>query len=59
MVLGIALLSAGVSQNLVVLRNLAAHGRAGEVTTQGAVEYDTLTEAVIFAILGRRAGGPR
>ncbi len=37
-------------EGLRMLRNLAAHGREGEVPPQRAVEYVVLAEAVLFAL---------
>jgi hypothetical protein len=37
-------------EGLSVLRNLAAHGRAGEVTVERAVDYLALADAVLYAI---------
>lgn len=37
-------------EGLTVLRNLAAHGRAGELTPQRALEFAALSEAVLFAM---------
>lgn len=37
-------------EGLSVLRNLAAHGRAEEVTVKRAREYVTLVDAVLFAL---------
>jgi hypothetical protein len=42
-------------EGLTVLRNLAAHGRAGEVSVERAMEYLVLADAVLFA-LGHRPG---
>lgn len=48
-------------EGLTVLRNLSAHGRAGDLTVERAVEYLALAQAVIFAIdqtsRSRRPGG--
>lgn len=37
-------------EGISVLRNLAAHGRAGEVTVERAVDYLALADAVLYAI---------
>ena len=37
-------------KGISVLRNLAAHGRAGDVTVERAVDYLSLADAVLFAI---------
>jgi hypothetical protein len=37
-------------EGLTVLRNLSAHGRAGDLTVERAVEYLALAQAVLFAI---------
>ena len=37
-------------EGLSVLRNLAAHGRAGDVTTERAIDYLALADAVLYAI---------
>lgn len=37
-------------EGLSVLRNLAAHGRAGEVTVERAVDYLALADAVLYVI---------
>jgi hypothetical protein len=43
-------------EGLAVLRNLAAHGRADEISTQRAIEYLALVDAVLFAL---RSGPPK
>lgn len=48
-------------QGLVVLRNLAAHGRDGGVSVQRAVEYVVLADGVLYALSrspGLRAPSP-
>lgn len=40
-------------QGLSVLRNLAAHGRVGEVTPDRAVEFLSLADGVLFALRQR------
>ncbi len=45
-------------EGLTVLRNLAAHGRAGEVSVERATEYLVLADAVLFA-LGHRPEADR
>jgi hypothetical protein len=47
-------------EGLSVLRNLAAHGRAGDVSTERAQDYLALADGVLFAIQtnARRAAGP-
>lgn len=37
-------------EGLTVLRNLSAHGRAGDLTVERAVEYLAIAQAVLFAI---------
>lgn len=37
-------------EGISVLRNLAAHGRAGEVTVERAIDYLALADAVLYAI---------
>lgn len=37
-------------EGISVLRNLAAHGRAGEITSERAVDYLALADAVLYAI---------
>jgi hypothetical protein len=37
-------------EGLAVLRNLAAHGRAGETSTARAIDYLALADAVMYAI---------
>ena len=37
-------------EGLSVLRNLAAHGRAGDVTTERAIDYLALADAVLYAV---------
>jgi hypothetical protein len=44
-------------EGLTVLRNLAAHGRAGEVSVERATEYLVLADAVLFALGHRPEGG--
>jgi hypothetical protein len=41
-------------EGLSVLRNLAAHGRDGEVDREKALDYLTLADATLFAIRTRR-----
>lgn len=43
-------------EGLSILRNLAAHGRAEEVSAERATDYLLLADAVLFA-LGHRPGG--
>jgi hypothetical protein len=44
-------------EGMAVLRNLAAHGRSGEIDTTRALEFVVLADAVLFALRGHRSDG--
>lgn len=44
-------------EGISVLRNLAAHGRAGDISVERALDYLALSDAVLYAIRSRSVRG--